>query len=453
MDGLLDVIPSRARFSITEGCHWTRNILIRNVSINELTFSVTTPQAPFSIARGAERLGRPVSLAPGEVLPLQVALNRAALPQDGSPVCDFLVLHLELCRPFPIELVCIPEGVSEADVQCIVDERRRSIPSPAWVSVAAAAQIPAMSRSPQTLHGGTPNDVPLLDADCSVAVGCPEMRDAAPAADPNALAAIAAFLGEAPHASAMRCPKAVDRGLPAVQSARAPPARSSSARRRRDVSPPDSPESGSGLHRLGASAFDESRPPTPLPSDFQSMPRCASSERTPRPQAASCEPQAQLQQTQPAGREQPKRPPMPQRSLGRRGGSLGASGAKIVGGDGTGPGRDMTSTSLHGRKVMIEDDKKLAPTGGVLFLDGVGWCDEYGKPIAAAKGLPDITALIQPHVRTKLMPTGADTAAMKANRFSGAGRNPRRALSESCASMPKVSSHNRDLNWASLGGV
>lgn len=309
---------------------------------------------------------------------------------------------------------------------------------------------------------GTPNASLRVDARGHVAAGSSETAGGhVDVADPRALAAIAAYLGEAPCASAMRCPNPVGQGLPAVQSARRHPARSSSARRRRrDLSPPDTPESRAGSHRFDASAFDEDRPPTPTPGEFESFPS-STSELTARPRVASREPQAQLQQTQlPDAQESQssvgKRPPMPRKQSHARSGSLGTAGAMLAGGDGAEPrpGRATEMAPQMGRKVMVEDDEKMAPVGGVIFLDGVGWCDEYGRPVGAAKGLPDLTALVpNGRTRTKLMPAGVDTAATKANRFSSAGRKPRRALSESRALESKVSCRNKDLNWATLGGI
>lgn len=131
MQGLLDVIPDAVRFRESEGQKATRNVLIRNVSVQELQVSIDPPASPFHVVRGAERVGKAISMTPGETLGIQLMLDRTEM--TGQPLlCDFLVVRIDMCRPMGVELVAITGDPPEDRVQQVIKESRDACEALKW---------------------------------------------------------------------------------------------------------------------------------------------------------------------------------------------------------------------------------------------------------------------------------------------------------------------------------
>lgn len=241
---LVEAVPPHLRFSSREGAPTKRNILIRNISVGELPVLVTLPGLPFRITHGAERVGSAVKLRPGETLGFGVAVDRAALPADGSPVCDFLIVQVHMCQPFPVDFVVAPEDMGKDQVQQLV---RRCLPTSAPIAV-------------------------------PVSGGAAEPSGAG--AQPGSLeVALAMFLGESPAPAAVRrlspSPGA-GRGAAAVGTARRV---AGAAHRGRGGD--SSPDSQADSAEPPTAVEDDDRPPTPAPKGFEANLR--QPEPAPRP--------------------------------------------------------------------------------------------------------------------------------------------------------------------------
>jgi len=517
MAAILDVLPTRIRFSTAVGASATRNVLIRNISTAEQSFEVKLPGPPFFIARGAERLGRPVRLAPDETVSLQVALDRDALPCDDRPACDVMEFNIELCRPVFLDLLAASEDLPADAAQQLIDARRtvalpaavpfqdilrdyglaapeiqastlsspssavgQPLPSLAVQPIAASEVEVEQTRRRQPLQSPAVQPMPAPEVD----VAQPRRQLAArpvPVGGANqaGAAALAAFLGEAPAASALRG------GLPAAAAVRRPSpagggAQAARAVRRQgsDDSPPDTPPRTPSHN----GDFDDDRPPTPSPecaNEYGGAQRAAAEaeafplpvgRRGPLPSRISPSPRNQAPFGS-ASEELPTAPPslpppIPPVRVSRSGsGSLAPASSAPLPPERVRGMPPLDATRLPAGRQVAAACRSLpppAPSGSAapddyFFLEGVGWCDLYGRPVGKELGNDSGTEASKRPPRGAAAPTkSGPRARSKPPRegVAGGGSQARQGAS-AYRREPQVSTRQREMNWEELsrGGI
>lgn len=463
MQGLVEVVPSRRlRFSTAAGTSATRNLIVNNLSINELELHlcIREPHLPFSIVfqndAAPERRddGRStVRIAPKKSLPLRVALDRSSLPADGRPTAGFFVVLLELCEPLLLDLIVASDDLSEEAIRQLSDARRPAVAAEMLAEVQAMASLSmaALSKlppsSPQPEAAGT---APVAEATTSPA-------PATEAASPSSFSALVLKEGDREElgrrADGRRsrlveteaCNDDSDWGRRAHGG---DPVGDSSAMRRAPVRParrqvgddgsdtsPEPPSSSdesdvaaaaAAAHRrqpfragqasngtmqlrsgdgrrscapVGRCDSDEDRPPTPTPAEFASeLAATANMQHNIATESLRADPCAGLAST---GRPPPAPVQLPRGQQassessqgivrGRSGGDRGAGGS-----GGSGPLLRSAGAAVLGLSTASSNGNaerrstamsEPPPSERLFFLDGVGWCDAYGRMASTGGG-------------------------------------------------------------------
>lgn len=416
MERVIDVVPSRVRFSLPSPgygpkgakvppAQLTRNVMLRNVTQGQLCMEVEAPPGPFRVHKGVEQIGRKVQLAPQEVFSLQFALDSSYLRAGCEPLCTKFVVRIEMCRPLLVDVCGVPEGVPEEAVRKLME----AVEAPERANASGRSSVREQRQAPP----------PCVEA------------------PPDALAA---FLGESPAPAAQRrvgsCPRA-GTSSPLGQIARSAAGRQ---RVRVDVeadSPPDTPrETKSLYYRAGDGGDDmDDRPPTPMPEGFakvwQARPegddRGGASRKNVTCPANSAERPSSKGAQSAGGQSTEVSPaaPAPAATRGRppRAGGRCPVPTEVQGSSPTSPeamsspsapssmatrdslggGRlkrtsrsldaSALSSNLGGTQAVSKALKGQTPprlADGAFFLDGIGLCDAYGRPVS--DGAPAATA-------------------------------------------------------------
>mmetsp|Transcript_104121 Transcript_104121/g.324646 ORF Transcript_104121/g.324646 Transcript_104121/m.324646 type:complete len:407 (-) Transcript_104121:60-1280(-) len=406
MDRLLDVVPVHLRFNITEGASLTRNVIIRSIAAAIIPIEVTLPGPPFRITLGAERVEKGlVRLSPGETLPLRVTLDRGALP-PGRPACDFIVVRVELCKPLAVDIVAVPEGMPEESVRQLIAARLKEVPGMDSVTGPAANASESVMCGSRAAPDDATRSSASQEASDAGAVPVAAHRPPPPAA-------LAAYLGEAPSGAAVR-------GADAL-SARG----SASSRRGRSAcdSPDDSPEPGPRLD--GRSGADDDRPPTPAPAGFETVDEgCVplnfcGVRNSPRNRSTGSTPTGQT----------------PVRTVAEA-----APAAPTSLGSGRAPSKATAAAKAPAARQPTDVSKE-----GLFFIEGVGWCDEYGRTVAGLDGVrkpsPARTGPARLEATSKPRPQAKSKSTSSTNVATGL-RPPK-----------KMTPQERDAAWDALGGI
>lgn len=379
---LVEAVPARIRFSTAPQAPSKRNILIRNTSLGNLPVQIDPPDPPFHLTHGADQAGHTVILKPQETMGFGVMVDRAELPAGKTRACSFLVVRVDMCPPLPIDFTLVPEDMSKEQLQFFVKD---SMPHTLTNPSAVAPMLPLPTQDGQQASAGGAQEALFSartaasssrGAPSSLGAGtetgaAPAVRRApGPPLEPGSMPAmLAAFLGEAPAPAALVMGH---RGPPVAP----PQTRPVGGRRRRDDSPPDTPG--------GAPCFsmpddiDDDRPPTPNPAGFDSVPRpqatvvpkqrmpaSASSAPSPRIVTSTPSPSSQSQ----GAMEQPLR-------------SFTSSPSPAHGSDAQKPKAEKPRK----RPTSLPPPSKGPETDGLFFMEGLGWCDEYGEVVQQAGG-------------------------------------------------------------------
>eukprot|EP00931_Biecheleriopsis_adriatica_P053815 TRINITY_DN31598_c0_g1_i1.p1 TRINITY_DN31598_c0_g1~~TRINITY_DN31598_c0_g1_i1.p1 ORF type:complete len:389 (-),score=101.39 TRINITY_DN31598_c0_g1_i1:70-1236(-) len=328
---------------------------------------------------GAERLGKPTILAVGETLALRVGVD--AWPTDGSIACSFFVLRIDLCQPLAVDVVASPEGTTDEAIKVFVEQRLAEESLDQRAALDATA-MPAQQAAPRNqVSGGSSSPNDAVQSGWTAEAPCAE-QTAVPAA-------LAAYLGEAPSAAAVRG------GIHKAQ-----------LQDPSSFTPPDSPESSGGRAVRAAAGlpvdFDE-RPPTPTPDGFQDVAttkphKSENSHVQPERRVVPAESQAAAATRAAAARAQgillrdspgtalaaPEASAGPEKTLGP---DPAAALASFLGEAPSAsalraehrPQEDLPSSSvaqstLPPRPPGYEDQD-------IFYLEGAGWCDAYGRTI------------------------------------------------------------------------
>eukprot|EP00747_Dinoflagellata_sp_TGD_P043648 gnl/TRDRNA2_/TRDRNA2_142816_c0_seq3.p1 gnl/TRDRNA2_/TRDRNA2_142816_c0~~gnl/TRDRNA2_/TRDRNA2_142816_c0_seq3.p1 ORF type:complete len:495 (+),score=57.04 gnl/TRDRNA2_/TRDRNA2_142816_c0_seq3:101-1585(+) len=491
MDKLVDVIPSRLRFSTAAGAHATRNILIRNVAITDVPLEVEIPGPPFYVQKGAERLkGRSVTLCVGEVLPLQIALDHASITTK-EPFCEFLVVRVELCRPTAVDLVAAADSAPEDVIRRLVEHRRAEVPGLMWIP---PSQCQAPGHSGEGYAAARLEDRPVpsalagyLGEHCAPSAaneldertllpseaGIPSVAFGATMDDRPVPAALAEFLGTLPAPSALarhpqRAQSPAGGGASAARTIRADRDRQRGSQRRNE-SPPSRGDTPPTSHRQ-SSDCDDDRPPTPTPADFARVAVHQTETEPPVGNRQKRAPPAPFEDSAPAGEmctalnatrpppvpdteeSQPKsgqdtrsRPRRSDQQDGRprpgpRSGSRESCGVAAVG--------EIEPTTLTPQPTARDDS---------FYVEGVGWCDAYGRVIpgnsAGCAGGEQVSR-VEKRSTSCPRPSGPSGAVPQGSRRSAAaapvaGKPPR--CSRSSGPDPKVHAKQLLANWEGLG--
>lgn len=411
---LVDVVPPHLRFTPGSSSSLTRNVIIKNKSVSDLPLRIDPPGPPFTVKLGADRLGKEIRLTPGETLPLRLALEASA--DRGQLVCAFLVVRIELCRPVVVDVVAAPEGTPDDELRSFVQSQL------AVAGFQAPAHKARSSREPTSLETSSRDVDAPADAAAALAAFLGEppadaaMRKDAPAYAPAAPqpladeqqldldqtaipAALAAFLGEAPATAAVRKVgklnfEAQPRPAPVTSS------------------PPDTPESGDGRairrpqHQSHLDDIDD-RPPTPTPDGFE-----------------DCDADSRLRASEPT-RQTEK---VHHRTTGRQSDAAIATAeaaARAAAARAQGilpdddPEKPPPAASVSKTAVGQILAKPPAPAGykaeDLFYLEGVGWCDMFGREVGASSDSAEKTLKQAPAGRAKQAPVGKAPAA-KASR-------------------------------------
>lgn len=439
MDRLLDVIPVHLRFNCGESTSLTRNVIIRNIAETIIPVEVTLPGPPFRIVLGAERVEKGVRLSPGETLPLRVALDRDFLLQ-GRPACDFIVLRVELCEPLAVDIVAVPEGMAEDRVRQLIATRLQELPG-----VAPPASGPASEAVALRADSGNAAASRTADAKAHEEAA---PASAAPAAGgrPPPPASLADYLGEAPTGAALRGRDAVPaQGIAST-------ARTSRRVRAGDDSPDDSPEpdprSRRGRSGINIDSFDDDdRPPTPAPEGFEMVDE-------------GCVPQ-NFCGVRHSPRNHNSSGPSTARSGSGRAPAEAAAAAIPAPAPRCAPPKAATAAPKEGARrpaAPAASAATAAPgpadpaTEGLIFLEGVGWCDDYGRTVVGVDGVR----------RTSPGTTGPGRLERTAKPLESAAKprpqgksKPNASSSVAAGSKPlkKISQKDRDAAWDALGGI
>lgn len=448
MDRLLDVVPVHLRFNNTEGVSLTRNIIIRSIASATIPIEVALPGPPFRVVLGGERVEKgTVRLSPGETLPLRVALDRGALP-PGRPACEFLVLRVELCQPLPVDIVAVPDGMAEDAVRQLIASRLQDVPG-----IAPTAAGPAVAAADARGGGNSaaPSSTTAGRAQEEVATA-----SAAPVEGtrPPPPAALLAYLGEAPTGAALRGPG--DASAPVVASTSRSSRRESTRRARiacdsdDDDSPEPAPRSSGGRRSAAADEFyDDDRPPTPAPEGFEMVDEgCVplnfcGVRNSPRNRNGSGAASAASTPLSRASAEVPSIAPVAPAS------SQLPSKAAVAA-----PSRAAAAAKDAPRKSEARASQGLVDLSaeGLFLIEGVGWCDEFGRTVAGLDGvrrasstgaaLGNLETTAKPLETTaKPRPQGKSRASASSNAV--AGNKP----------LKKISAKDRDAAWDALGGI
>lgn len=282
-------------------------------------------------------------------------------------------------------------------------------------------------------------------------------------------AALAAFLGEDPSASALRGRVSIKKNSavtdegPRIDTLRLAVAGVGAGRRhpgKAADSPPDTPELRSVGFRPSAFDYydlDDDRPPTPTPAGFEAMVLC----QGPRSEVLS------------AG------------DGGRAGQGIGGRNHSVVRESAAGAVVDAVLNSEHSR---LQDSRHPVlphrpPTGDAFFVEGVGWCDAYGRTLesssssrGAASGASDGVKPGSSGYDANSCPVAAralSASAAYAGRTQETSRQAPRNKSRPRESGPiaasgravacgaswtgsaprRLTQKEMDRNWESLGGV
>jgi len=432
MDRLLDVVPVHLRFNITEGASLTRNVIIRSIAAAIIPIEVTLPGPPFRITLGAERVEKGlVRLSPGETLPLRVTLDRGALP-PGRPACDFIVVRVELCKPLAVDIVAVPEGMPEESVRQLIAARLKEVPGMDSVTGPAANASESVMCGSRAAPDDATRSSASQEASDAGAVPVAAHRPPPPAA-------LAAYLGEAPSGAAVR-------GADAL-SARG----SASSRRGRSAcdSPDDSPEPGPRLD--GRSGADDDRPPTPAPAGFETVDEgpCNGGTCTVFVSVAS---NASMRSARRPGcvplnfcgvRNSPRNRSTGSTPTGQtpvRTVAEAAPAAPTSLGSGRAPSKATAAAKAPAARQPTDVSKE-----GLFFIEGVGWCDEYGRTVAGLDGVrkpsPARTGPARLEATSKPRPQAKSKSTSSTNVATGL-RPPK-----------KMTPQERDAAWDALGGI
>jgi len=486
-------VPARLRFSDLPDAASKRNLLIRNISLGVLALRIVPPGPPFRLAHGEEFVGCEVKLKPQETMAFGIALDRTALADRRGVLCDFLVVKLDMCQGLPIDIVVAPEDMKKDEVQTFVKRSLSTViasgallPRPLAASGRTASQaMPGAAGSPASAEcGGTDS----TDAE--------ENRRALGAAaegDPPPL--LAAYLGEVPQGAALR------QGAPAATSSSGgafPSAGHGGAWRGGDESPPDTP-----VGRPGLSSFeDDDRPPTPVPAGAAGYEKCRKQEASPAQrchaqEVGPCAPGAPAQLPRPSSREEAPlqsfastTAPQPatrrlisQRSTGsagahsvasmpaERGPELQQRRSAAAAAAAAGAPREPRPASLPAVRLPRGGGQPPPPpsldSNKLTFVEGVGWCDDYGEVVASAASSPTGGGGGLRRMRSSSRGRSTQQVSLLASdprkrpvesvksRTGGAGipKPGMLPLMKSGGSQRKLTQRELDDNWEAMGGI
>eukprot|EP00927_Polykrikos_kofoidii_P014041 TRINITY_DN1611_c0_g2_i1.p1 TRINITY_DN1611_c0_g2~~TRINITY_DN1611_c0_g2_i1.p1 ORF type:complete len:580 (+),score=78.33 TRINITY_DN1611_c0_g2_i1:169-1908(+) len=507
MQGLVEVVPSRRiRFSTAPSSSATRALIINVLSVKELDLHlrIAGTTSPFHIsfqkAAQVEQLdGKRYKLhaAPGVSLNLQLALDRKVLPSDARPIVGFFVLLVELCEPLIQDIIVAPDDVSEEAIRQLADARRPEVAAEMLAEVQAMASLGLCSLLP---HEKSPQTPEAVEAEPSPMVDVVPSTTPSPSADPPRRTS-------SPPADSL--PKLedylafgnVDRGrtdhspvATSISSARPRvPARTKPNCRVSDNGSDTSPEPGSssGESDVAAAAAarhrmanrkqgvngrrsqkssvpyydddDDDRPPTPTPEEFMAEISATANNQCnavlATSNALSSNSSAFTGRPPPAPMQLPRgsqtsldssQAPLRGRSGGDRAGNnssgplLRSAGASMLG---------LTASNSGNAERRCTASSEPPPADRQFFLDGIGWCDAYGRVISGTHGGTATRQCLSQGQRTLGVGSGSGVGPVEVTARSWPATASTAVSGGTGAKGPQLASGNLGTAGASAGGI
>lgn len=331
-----------------------------------------------------------------------------------------MVLRVELCKPMAIDFVAASDGVDEQAVRSLVQTRCSELLDAAPMHISAPAASVA--------------NAPSLAATAS---GDGEVRSFGGALGPPPAALLAYLGGEAPADAALRGRETSDAAAVDSQVSLGGQTSSATSSRRRGHqadscdSPDTSPERSflEGAARRSCQDDYDDRPPTPVPDGFEGM-----VENEVRVTNNFCAVQ--------------NSPPQRSRDTTVKAPSIGKTGSLHTNSDVAVAASACGAPDLSAETVV-------ADRTDLFYVEGVGWCDEYGRAVADTNGdskvlSKEITARPKPQVRSK-PPSGMSDAGSTTGSSARVSSKGRPVTKDTRPT--RLSQREIQQNWDALGGI